>query len=327
MQIQLNQDSTNFSVPFLPDSQLVKKDTVDINEVTIDSNNKDVRPKKVYQTKNVPQVLLQDTSKEIAKKLDTKTIFLPENKEEQVNFLNLDSLEKFLNFSSTVKQKVYFEGLERKKTEYDSWQWIAILLAIALIGITRALDRKRFSEYLNAIFNRNASIQITRNEKVYGHRANIFLTTAYFLLVGLVGLQLVDTVNLLPEAGQLNFYGIAIIILILSYTIKISIHKILASILSFDALVDEYVFAISLYNIATLFLLLPTILISSYGPPELKSLVLTTSIIMIGVGISARIIRGLQIGINSKVNIIYLFLYLCTLEILPLIIVSKALIN
>ena len=328
MHLQLTHDSTNFEVPFLWNNTSIKVDSANPKTIGIDTEfkklqEKSAKPQKIAQ--NLQQTDLLDV---VVNDNDSIAIVLPFTREPvPIDYLKLDSLTTFLKFNTSHKPKVYFTGEKRNEEEYDSWQWIFILLAIALIGATRAFNHKRFLEYINAIFSRNASAQIIRNEKVYGNRAHLFLTGAYFLIAGLMGLQIAEFIIPIPELKQLTYYIIAVIILITSYLFKILLHKILAAILSFEAMVDEYIFAISLYNVATLFLLLPNILILSYGPSEFKSLILSISAIMIGFGISARIFRGLQIGINSQANIIYLFLYLCTLEILPLIIVFKILFN
>lgn len=329
MQIQLGQDSTSFSVPFIQDTQVVTIDSSDFKSSIRDSLKQKKKATNITnKIKQEPKLLtpveevVNDTNF-----IDSIAVSLTyQFNDSSIGYLKLDSIERFLNFSTT-KATYYNRGIPIEKANYTSWQWVILLLAIGLIGATRAFNRKRFSEYIQAIFSRNASIQIIRNEKVYGHRANVFFTSAYLLTASLLGLQIADITGLLPTDNQLPFFWLTLAIIMIAYFSKILIHKLLAVILSFDQLAQEYIFAISLYNIAALFMILPSTLIASYGPLEHKALSLSIAVILMGISISARIIRGVQIGINGQINLIYLFLYLCTLEILPLIIVFKILFN
>ncbi len=329
MQIQLNQDSTNFSVPFIQDTQLVSIDSSDFKDRirdTLKQKKKELEiPNKIRQEAKIVTSVKEVVSDTID--IDcTATSFSCQFNDGSIDYIKVDSIERFLNFSTT-KINYYNNGIPIEKLNYTSWQWIILLLTIGLIGATRAFNRKRFSEYIQAIFSRNASIQIIRNEKVYGHRANIFFTTAYFLTTSLLGLQIADLNGLLPKDSHFTSFWLILAILTVAYFFKAIIHKLLAIILSFSELAQEYIFTISLYNIAALFMILPSTLIASYGPSAYKSLSLSIAVILMGISISARIIRGVQIGINGQINLIYLFLYLCTLEILPLIIVFKILFN
>lgn len=329
MQVQLDQDSTNFSVPFLLDTQVVTIDSSELKKRIQDSiEESEIKIAAIKRAKEATKIK-QAKAKEIL--TDTVAIDSATAKESyQVmevsnEYLKIDSLKGLINFTESSKTTPYKKGTVHQKVDYESWQWIVIIIALGLIGATRAFNRKRFVEYIRAMFSRNASIQIIRNEKVYGHRANLFLTAAYFLSVSLLILHITDFAGLLPDEKHFQFYGLTLLVLLFAYFVKSISHQFIASILSFQDLVQEYNFAISLYNIAALFSIIPSILIASYGPSIYKELSLKIAIAFISLSIFSRIIRGVQIGINGHINIVYLFLYLCTLEILPLIIVFKIL--
>ena len=58
--------------------------------------------------------------------------------------------------------------------------------------------------------------------------------------------------------------------------------------------------------------------ILAYYTPFLRESILITGIIAIGIWLIVRIISMLHSGHQSNIGIIYIILYLCTLEILPL---------
>jgi len=58
-------------------------------------------------------------------------------------------------------------------------------------------------------------------------------------------------------------------------------------------------------------------------PDSLAGILLVTGLVLIGAGIIFKMIRGYQIIIRKDVLLFYLILYLCTLEILPLVLGYK----
>ncbi len=325
MQLQQNNDSTNFFVPFVQDTLNVSIGDSAIKKVIKDS----VTPKKKEVISS--SIKSGSTSK---KRLKTLLHVDSAKTDSTTNYpyhlfqsttQELDSLASLVPKQIMQYQSALKEGKKIEKAAYGSWEWLIIFIAISLIGFTRAFNRKRFSEYLQAILSRNATIQIIRNEKVYGHRANIFFTSAYFLILGIMGMQLTDVFGFLPGNGQFQFYLYLISALIIAFFIKIGVHKLLAHILSIQTLANEYIFSITLFNILSLILILPNVLVASYSELAIQKICLGLASVLLIISIGARLLRGIQIGISAQVNMIYLFLYLCTLEILPLIIVSKIL--
>jgi hypothetical protein len=238
----------------------------------------------------------------------------------------LDSLSTLMNFKTiSTEYQLYRTGKKYEKPAYLGFQLYVILFAITLVGLTRAFNRKRFNEYVVSFFSRNGSVQITRNEKVYTHRANLLLLLAYISITALLILQIIDLIEIKYPWGAFQFFIMIGLGIISTYGMKILIHKTLSIILGFKQAAEEFIFNIILYNLGSLFLLLPCVLISSFGPSQYQAPALSIASFIVVLSIFVRIIRGIQIGISHQVKFVYLFLYLCTLEILPLIIVSKML--
>jgi len=83
----------------------------------------------------------------------------------------------------------------------------------------------------------------------------------------------------------------------------------------------EYIQNILIYNLVLGILLLPLLLLIIYTYHELFLFIAGGLAIFI---LGLRFIRGIAIGLSdSKFSLIHLFLYLCTLEILPLAFAAK----
>jgi hypothetical protein len=83
----------------------------------------------------------------------------------------------------------------------------------------------------------------------------------------------------------------------------------------------EYIQNILIYNLVTGIILLPLLLLIIYTYHELF-LYMAGGLILIMIFL--RFIRGVAIGLSdTKFSLFHLFLYLCTLEILPIIVAAK----
>jgi len=320
-------DTNTVAVPFIIQPPIIDSaiNTV-VKKDSVKKIPKKVVKKTTYQTIKPIEV---DTTSTLVIDSTTTTILIDSSFTspfDKYKAYDLDSLNTLMNFTTNITEyQLYKVGKKYERPAYLDFQLYIILFAISLIGFTRAFNRKRFNEYLHSFFSRNGSIQISRNEKVYTHRANLLLLLAYISVTSLLILQIIDLVGIKYQWNAFQFLILIGLGVVSIYGIKILIHKMLSLILGFKQAADEFIFNIVLYNLGSLFLLLPCVLISSFGPAQYQAPALSVASIIVVLSISFRLIRGVQVGISNQVNFVYLFLYLCTLEILPLIIVSKML--
>ena len=88
--------------------------------------------------------------------------------------------------------------------------------------------------------------------------------------------------------------------------------------------VSDYVVTLFLFcNTLGLFMM-PIVICLAFARKVNPRLFIVAGGIILATFLCARLVRGLIIGINSvRVSRFYLFLYLCTLEILPLVVLLK----
>jgi hypothetical protein len=121
-------------------------------------------------------------------------------------------------------------------------------------------------------------------------------------------------VSLLLFAGFLGIY-------ILVFLMKILVIWIISIIFKNPATASEYIQTILIFNLVMGILLLPFLLVMTFA---LRDIVLYASLGIVLILMGLRFIRGIAIGLSdTNFSLIHLFLYLCTLEILPLAIAAK----
>ena len=115
------------------------------------------------------------------------------------------------------------------------------------------------------------------------------------------------------------------ICLILYWGIKIVIIRLLGNVFHTSQTTREYMINIFVFNLISGLILLPLLVLIVY----LKSFnFLYIGLIIIALVILFRFFRGFLIGIGlTKFSFLYLFVYLCSLEILPLIVLLRFFLN
>lgn len=321
-------DSNSTIVPFVIDT------TKDLGVQAVDTVKKDTLKKTAKKSSPKPKNNLQSELAESAIKIDSSLIQHKLDSLRIADSLMAVQADVHLDLNQLtdlgqIKYETIDETLFQPKTfntaYSNNWPVYVIIFILTLIGLTRAFNRKRFNEYISSFFSRKFAIQITRNEKIYTHRANIFLLFAWQMTISLMLVQITLLLNIESSWSPFALFLIGNVLISAIYLFKIFIHKILSFILGIKPLIDEYVFNILLHNKIIVLAIIPFVIFSVFGIEKYQAGALSIATFILLSIIFIRILKGIQIGLSHHVKFIHLFLYLCTLEILPLIIVSKIL--
>jgi hypothetical protein len=100
--------------------------------------------------------------------------------------------------------------------------------------------------------------------------------------------------------------------------------KIFSFIIDKQETISEYIFTIFLVNQFFGILLLPVVIFIAYGPPSFTQGIIYFGIVLVFTAFLVRVGKGISsVLLNGEATLFYLILYLCTLEILPLLIGIK----
>ena len=119
------------------------------------------------------------------------------------------------------------------------------------------------------------------------------------------------------------FFLVVFAFLFLTYIIKLLFVQLLAFIMEVSQMVDDYVFTITLFNNLLGVFLLPTLSILYFTNMEQAQVLAYIAIPVLLFSFWFRVVRLFVLGSLKGVSYFYIFLYICTLEILPLIVMIK----
>lgn len=205
----------------------------------------------------------------------------------------------------------------------SSWLFIYLLVTLLITSLISRFYRKRFSIVLNAPWQSRYYNQISNESKLFDHPLNFMLFVLYsanlaFFIV--MAVQNFKSDFLL----QWNIFGVfsVLILLIMAYTFLKTMAAKFTSILfkqSDFASIYGAQLHLSQNNIGVY--LLPFLWILMYHPIPYSYRIIV--LFFIGFGVFRMVKSLISLTTSTRLSLYQIFLYLCTVEILPLIVVIK----
>ncbi len=201
-----------------------------------------------------------------------------------------------------------------------------LIIPFFIILILFTYVKYNYYDYLKLVLfsavNYQSSVLLWKENKNNKPKSFYFLHLIFLLSVGIFVIALLR--KFFPNLGLNNFWliiPITIIILVVLISVNMFINFISGKIFLQDEISAEYNNNINIFNQVLGIVLFPINILIFYT---------NTVDVFIYIGISSflliyilRIIRLFKINISKQLNILYMFLYLCTLEIIPIMYAVK----
>jgi hypothetical protein len=227
-------------------------------------------------------------------------------------------------FTSNQLQAVDIKPALRNDNGYN-WLTGILILSFIVFTITQYNYSKRLSQIFKAAFARRYVNQLVREGGLFKERITVGLLFIFFTSVTTFifqGLRYIMNIDLAyPELTFCAIFGG----LLIFWLFKVGLVKFLGFIFKSQSSAYEYNLTGLIYFEIIGLLLLPLCLPAVFQDPQLFSKI---GLLIILTGLLINLTRGFMVGLsNTKFSLFYLILYLCTLEILPLVVVVKIFTN
>lgn len=216
--------------------------------------------------------------------------------------------------------------LELRNHSQMSETWMIPVFVICLLGLAwvRVNYGRRVPQLFSNLINVRLMRQTMREELVLTHRASLVLSGFFILQFGLLWYLVSVNWNLETVVGTgFEMYWKMTLLVVLVYFIKLLFIRVIQWITMGEHTLNEYEYAIFLSNKSLGLLLFPLLLCVIFLDPVGARYVLIASIGIALVFYLFRVIRGIFSAFTQSVRPVYIILYLCTLEILPLLLLVK----
>lgn len=210
------------------------------------------------------------------------------------------------------------------KILHDDWIILIILVSAFLFLLIRTASKSMLPEVTRFFLFRGINVPSSRDVGGLFHWQSTILNLISFLIIGLFAFYAASYFNLIPvNIRGIVFWGISIFAIVSLVTLRHIVCEIIGNASGEKEVFREYLLGVyQFYKFSALFLLLNIILFSYTILLPLKEGIIL-GIIVLGIMYLIRVIRLFIIFINRNISIFYLILYLCALEILPVLVSVK----
>jgi hypothetical protein len=229
-----------------------------------------------------------------------------------------------LNITTPIKKIT--TGIEGSLKSESSFNWVAGLLLLSLFVFSwmKILYQKYILQEVTALINYQASLRLLREKNILFKNMSVGLTIVFAINLGLF-LYYVLSFFHISQVVPSDFLSVLIYCAAIAafYSIKTMLCRLIGYLFLSQPEFSEYVHNINVFNKNTGLFLFPFVIMVPYINDSIKPIILYSGIILfLGIYI-LRIIRGFQIIIHKGVSSFYLILYLCAVEILPVLLIVK----
>jgi hypothetical protein len=208
----------------------------------------------------------------------------------------------------------------------DQWIITIIIALLLYTAILNILMNKDIKSVFLSFYSKRAMVQAAKDDVQINFWAFVGLFLLFGLTFGLFLYQLAAYKNIYYSVSGFRLFTSLVIIILLLFAGKFLILKLLGFIFDIQKLVTEYVSILYLtyFNIA--FVFLPVTVCFSLLAAQFIPILLVVAVVLILIIFTWLYLRSsVNIISNFRFHKFYLFIYLCALEICPILILIKAL--
>lgn len=244
----------------------------------------------------------------------------------------MDSVIKANLYTGYAFLDLYFKPVKTvvqtgKPRSFRNGWMLAVMLGLLLY--TALLNRflnKAISDIIQSFYNKRMLAQFSKEENLINSWSFILLFLLFGATIGLLFYQVVSYYNrnYVDDGWQL-YLGFTFAVIVF-FILKIVVLRILGLIFNIRNLVKEYISVLYLTYFNLTFISLPLVISFGLIADSLKSVILLVFGLLIVVVLFWQYVRS-SINILSvyRFSKVYLFIYLCALELCPIFILVKAL--
>ena len=213
---------------------------------------------------------------------------------------------------------------ETRKIDYPSSITVFIIFGLALLTIIKYHFGKNLLETIKSFFNYRQAMRMFE-ERRESDRQAAFLSNVLFVLIS--GIFISITIPLFGAVLPWGNYTISILFFSGTvgwlYILKAWLWNVLGKVFVAHEFSKIYIYNMFLYNRNIGLMIFPLVAIIPYVTGEIAPYIVYSVFIAVVLSYLFKLLRIFQIIHGLNVSVFYFILYLCTLEILPLLLLIK----
>jgi hypothetical protein len=204
------------------------------------------------------------------------------------------------------------------------WQGILLFILFSIYVVIRVSEPKKILKIFISVFSLQEAKQLFREEFKLTKRIALLLGIEFILIIAFL-MQFTNQYFglILKDYSHLQQYLFFVLVICFVYLIKFLVNYVLALISSSNELGKEYLFNVFIFCQTLGMIIFPLIVLLQLTKYP-KEWFLYPALIIYAVFYGLRIFRSFIISATEQnVGFLYIFIYLCALEILPMLVLIK----
>jgi hypothetical protein len=241
--------------------------------------------------------------------------------------LSVDSILPINTIKVQLSAEIQPQGLilPEKAMPPEKPDWVVGIFILTLILL--ATVRMFFNKYLNQLFqgvaNYATSIRLFRERAISLTHASFRLDLVFYFMFSVFIFQLLGHYHIKFPQPDFVIYLVIFGVVIGYFVVKRLAYFFAAIVSESTSETAELLFNVNIHNRVLGLFLIPVTLTVAFSSLQNTRFIVHTGLFICGAFYLLLLIRGAKILITKHFSIFYLILYLCTLEILPLIFIYK----
>ena len=231
-----------------------------------------------------------------------------------------------------VKQEPRFGGDSISRFQNigfgNDWFVGVILFSLFLLAFVRFLFGKYLAKLVESVFNYHTANNLFLEKNINIIRASLIINILFVINISLFGINVINS-NLPSSSQEYGFNEFVFLLLgvCLLYIGKFIVIRGLGYVFKGGDESKEYLFTTFIYNKNLGLFLFPVIIALPFVQSFAVEWLMYIGVFIVLFFYVLRISRGLKILFRKHVSIFYMILYLCALEIFPLLMIYKLLVG
>jgi len=212
---------------------------------------------------------------------------------------------------------------QKKQNPETDWLVVFVFIAIALFATVRYSYIKYINHLFLSLINYATSVRMLQENNYPASHGAYRLDAIFYITFSIFVFQSFNILGLAHSAKGITYFAFVLVGVLIYFFGKKLIYMTVGSLFETQTETSEYLFNVDNFNRSLGLILLPLVALVSFSPwnnPFFLILVGLTIVIAFNLVLLQ---RGVIILLRKQFSIYYLFLYLCTLEILPLLLIYK----
>ncbi len=204
------------------------------------------------------------------------------------------------------------------------WLFIYLLVLLGLFAWVRVYYGNIYAHTMEASTNFLVAARMFKDKSLLQNQLDSFLYVIYFLSLAyflyIVELR-TDRVPYRLNGILLYLFNLALLMGV--FLARVVLVNLTGSLFNQLAIFREYLYNIFIFNKLIGITLLPQLLFVVYTDGIIQRIFFWIALGTLGAILIMRVIRGVEFSFKKDISIFYMFLYLCALELVPLVLLYR----